>query len=63
LRRFPARLADDAPIGLDEALHGLRTGDVCSVQLRYAHAGELWLDTLMVTPQGIRLVRRQAPDR
>lgn len=61
VKAFAERRIEDVPWELDEALATLRAGKANGVQLRYRHAGELWLDTLMRTPEGIRLVRMQAP--
>lgn len=47
---------------LAEALAALRAGAVRGVQLRYAYQQEVWWDTLLRTPAGVRLVRMRAPD-
>lgn len=49
-----------AAITLAEGLGFLLEGSVRAIQLRYRHAGALWWDTLMPTPQGtFRIVRIQ----
>jgi len=35
----------------------LLAGRATALQIRYLHAGEEWWDTLMATPEGVRLVR------
>lgn len=42
---------------LQDANAALRSGAVRGVQIRYLHDGREWWDTLMATPQGVRLVR------
>jgi hypothetical protein len=44
-------------VSLAEALEALRQGRVLGVQVRYRYDGTSWWDTLLRTPQGIRLVR------
>jgi hypothetical protein len=46
---------------LAEALAALRVGAVRGVQVRYAYQQEVWWDTLLRTPAGVRLVRMRAP--
>jgi hypothetical protein len=46
---------------LDEARAALEQGAVIGVQIRYRYQGGDWWDTLLRTPQGIRLVRIQPP--
>jgi len=46
-------------VQLDDAVLRLVNGTVRGVQVRYTFEGESWCDTLMQTPQGIRLVRVQ----
>lgn len=45
----------EVPPSLDEARAAIRAG--ASVQIRYAHQGSLWCDTLMPGTGGVRLVR------
>lgn len=47
---------------LAEALAALRAGAVRGVQVRYAYQQDVWWDTLLRTPAGVRLVRRRAPE-
>lgn len=49
------------PANLDEAKSRLVSQEFSSLQLRYSHDGESWLDTLTPTPVGIRLVRMRDP--
>ncbi|MCO4772982.1 MAG: hypothetical protein KDA24_23315, partial [Deltaproteobacteria bacterium] len=42
---------------LQEGFDALRLGRARGVQVRYMHNGREWWDTLMRTPDGIRLVR------
>ncbi len=42
---------------LAEAKRGIVTGSVNAAQISYVHRGQHWIDTLMRTPQGVRLVR------
>lgn len=44
-------------LSLEEARSLLQSGAVRGVQVRYQHEGAQWWDTLMRTPQGVRLVR------
>jgi hypothetical protein len=46
---------------LEEARTALSQGAVIGVQIRYRYQGSDWWDTLLRTPQGIRLVRIQPP--
>lgn len=43
--------------GLAEARLALDSGAARAIQIRYRWAGQAWLDTLMRTPGGVRLVR------
>lgn len=45
---------------LDTARDLLLGGQVRAIQVRYAYQGAQWLDTLMRTPGGVRVVRMQA---
>lgn len=42
---------------LADAVEALQQGHVLGVQVRYRYQGQCWWDTLLHTPQGIRLVR------
>jgi hypothetical protein len=44
-----------------EARQLLEQGAVRAIQVRYAHEGRHWSDTILRTPAGIRLVRMAAP--
>lgn len=44
-------------IDLKTAMSMLQAGELRGVQVRYKHDGAQWWDTLMGTPQGIRIVR------
>ena len=48
--------------GLREARDMLASGSVRAVQIRYGYDGGTWCDTLMVLPQGVRLVRMRLED-
>lgn len=55
-----AYVPEIAAITLAEGLELLLAGGVRALQLRYRHAGTVWWDTLMPTPQGtFRIVRIQ----
>ncbi|WNG35012.1 hypothetical protein F0U60_16320 [Archangium minus] len=45
------------PVSLAEAMEALRQERVLGVQIRYWFDGSNWWDTLMRTPNGIRLIR------
>lgn len=49
--------ADSVNISFTDALAELSTGTVTAVQVRYAYDNHEWTDTLLNTPQGVRLVR------
>ena len=51
-RRGPALSLSLAEIPL-----ALNEGEARRVQLRYRHEGQEWWDTLLRTPEGVRLVR------
>lgn len=46
---------------LTSAASLLKAGAVRAIQLTYVFDGEVWTDTLMRTPAGVRLVRMAAP--
>jgi len=56
-----ARRADPGDVALRDAFRALETGVVFGVQVSYRFDGDEWRDTLMKTPQGIRIVRMQMP--
>ena len=49
--------AADQFVSLEAAKDALISGTVRGVQLRYQFAQEEWWDTLLSTPQGVRIVR------
>jgi hypothetical protein len=51
-----------ANLSLAQARDLLAAGQVCGVQVRYVHAGEMWLDTLLRGPDGVRLTRLRVAD-
>jgi hypothetical protein len=53
--------ASERSVSLEEALEALEHGRAMGVQIRYRYEGNPWWDTLLRTPQGIRLVRIQPP--
>lgn len=56
----PADRAQTGALTPRQAVELLRTGQVRGVQIRYHHDGVDWLDTLMRTPAGTRVVRMRA---
>jgi hypothetical protein len=48
-------------LSLEEARAALEQGRVMGLQIRYRYQGSSWWDTLLRTPQGIRIVRIQPP--
>jgi hypothetical protein len=54
-------LVPPASIGIREAFAALRAGAYVGLQVRYSHAGEAWCDTLLVRPEGVKLVRMRQP--
>lgn len=57
LKAGPGRVDEGDSCSLDEAHRLIRDGEVRGVQIRYRHSGSHWWDTLMRTPDGVRLVR------
>ncbi len=53
--------ADPVEVALRDAFRALEQGSVFGVQVSYRFDGAEWRDTLMKTPQGIRIVRMQMP--
>lgn len=49
-------------ITLDAAQEGLANGTLRGAQIRYRYENQVWCDTLMVRPDGIRLVRISEDD-
>jgi hypothetical protein len=61
LKRYGAERAETpAPVTLGEARRLLVEGSVSGVQIRYRHAGQGWVDTLLRTPEATRLVRARS---
>lgn len=56
-----SRRADTAPVELREAFRSLERGQLFGVQIAYRFQDVEWRDTLMKTPEGIRIVRMQMP--
>lgn len=52
--------ASGGPLSAGQAVEMLRAGLIRGVQIRYRHEGVEWMDTLMQTPQGTRVVRMRA---
>jgi hypothetical protein len=44
-------------VPLDDGAQMLREGNLRGLQIRYRYEGDEWWDTLMQTPNGIRLTR------
>jgi len=57
LKGGPMAMASGQSVPLDEARAALQEGRVLGVQIRYWFNGAHWWDTLLRTPQGIRLIR------
>lgn len=55
--------AREQTLDLHEARDLVERRAVRGVQIRYRHAGELWMDTLMPGPTKVRLVRMKVPPR
>jgi hypothetical protein len=51
-----SRAGEDG-LSLDDARAALAAGGARGVQIRYAYAGAEWSDTLMVSADGVRLIR------
>lgn len=47
--------------GLGAVREALLSGSVHAAQIRYRWRGEIWWDTLLRVPGGVRIVRRCAP--
>ena len=55
------RRAQAEPVPLREAVARFLDGEIAGVQIRYRFEGSEWRDTLMRTPDAVRLVRFQLP--
>jgi hypothetical protein len=51
-----------AAVTLADARHALEAGEVRAIQVRYLHEAKVWVDTILRTPAGLRLVRIQPLD-
>ena len=51
------RMVTEQTLSLEQARQLLLGGQARGIQIRYRYDGADWWDTLMQTPQGIRLVR------
>ena len=49
------------PLSLAEGLHALSNRTTTGLQIRYRWGGANWVDTILVTPVGWRVVRMQTP--
>lgn len=62
LPRTRARsLVPERGVTLAEGFARLRAGELSGLQIRYRHDGRLWCDTLLVRPEGTKLVRMEQP--
>jgi len=57
----PVRRADTSEVTLREAFHALEARAVFGVQIAYHYQGVTWRDTLLATPEGLRIVRMPWP--
>lgn len=53
--------AERSEVGLPEAVELLVKGQGRGLQVRYLWEGTGWIDTLLRTPKGIRIVRTKEP--
>lgn len=60
-KQGPQQHADAVPPDLAHARAALASGKARGVQIRYAFDGRVWVDTLIATPSGAKLVRMVAP--
>ena len=56
-----AFVPERAAVTLSDARRALEAGEVRAIQVRYLHESKVWVDTIMRTPVGFRLVRIQTP--
>jgi|JI10StandDraft_1071094.scaffolds.fasta_scaffold408273_3 uncharacterized membrane protein len=54
-------LVPERGVTLAEGFARLRAGELIGLQVRYRHDGRAWCDTLLVRPEGTKLVRMQQP--
>jgi len=55
--RSSAQTGGDRAVSLEELRRLVIANDVRMAQVRYAHNGSTWCDTLIVRPESIRLIR------
>ena len=53
--------SSDSPLTIETAAARLTTGTLPAAQVHYRYDGSEWTDTLIRSPQGIKLVRCQHP--
>lgn len=53
----PGRVGDTTAPALEDVEALLATRQIRGVQIRYRHDGAQWWDTLLIVPNGVRLVR------
>lgn len=61
LRQPGALRSSPERVTLAEARRALASGAAAGAQIRYRHAASQWVDTLLATPEGTKLVRIAAP--
>lgn len=54
---------ETADLDLANGINLLQTGAIKGLQIHYLHEGSAWLDTLLSTPVGIRLVRMEVNEK
>jgi hypothetical protein len=63
LKAAPTARANPVAPSLEDARLALVQGQTLAAQIRYRFRGVEWIDTLMKTAEGVRLVRMRAPVR
>lgn len=61
LKSTPEARSEEAPITLDAARLQLVLGRAHGVRIRYRHAGDEWIDTIMCLNGAMRLIRMRVP--
>ncbi len=59
----PDQFASDQTIALRQAFAMISTRTIQAMQLRYRWEGELWFDTVMWVPEGLKVVRMRGDGR
>lgn len=59
----PERFASDQRVALRQAFAMISTRTIQGMQVRYRWEGETYMDTLLWTPQGLKVVRMKGEDR